>query len=128
MLKGRNFNLMKQFNFNKRTDMKTAWFLSVSQPPVGLRTTYITIKTRSYHIFLPYRHFRTEQEALLEASSLIQATLYAKIIKGSPLCSYHPAYGTWTGGKGETLVSSSPFLPLSHEDMKNVSSSLAGLQ
>jgi hypothetical protein len=106
--------------------MKIAWFLSVSQAPAGLCTLTITVKTRPYHFFLPSRAFRTEQEALTEASSLIQASVFAKLLKGSPLCSSHPAYGHWQGGEGGNVISSvsSPIT----KDWKDVPRSLIGVQ
>jgi hypothetical protein len=102
--------------------VKIAWFLSVSQAPVGLRTLTIEVKTRPYHIFKPRASFHTEQEALNEAASLIRASVYAKVVKGSPLCSSHPAYGHWQGGDS-AFPDKSPVT----KDWKDVPRSLIGL-
>ena len=107
--------------------MKTAWFLDVSQSPIGLETLTIRVKTRPYHFFLPKEAFRTEQEALSKASSLIQATLYAKIERGASECSLHPAYGHWRGDVScgpQTMPYTSPF----QKEMKDVPRSLIGMQ
>lgn len=106
--------------------MKTAWFLSVSQAPVGLCTLTIEVKTRPYHFFLPSRGFRTEQEALSKAASLIQASVYAKLLKGSPLCSSHPAYGHWQGGGSGNNISTT-ISPIT-KDWQDVPRALIGVQ
>jgi len=104
--------------------MKTAWFLEVSQSPVGLRTQYIRVKTSPYHFFFPKGAFRTEAEALAEASSLIKAGVYAKIERGSPLCSLHPAYGHW----GPTHGNKGHYITSFEKEMTNVPRNLVGMQ
>ena len=104
--------------------MKTAWMITYEQSPVGLRVLYIRVKTRPYHFLLPRGAFRTEAEALATASSLIKAGVYAKIERGSPQCSLHPAYGHW----GPTYGTSGHYITSFDKEMTNVPRDLVGMQ